>query len=111
MHETTTTGLLSPPALLYLGIGLVTARILIEGASTRGLTWLEWLQLLIKAMSITLLWPLVLFLEKFEEWLKDIRVVPTKTEVALTKNRATLCEETETTPSAPSEAAHDRPIS
>lgn len=73
MHETTTTGLFSPPALLYLGIGLVTARILLEGTQTRGLKWLEWLQLLIKAASITLLWPLVLFLEKFEAWLKDAK--------------------------------------
>jgi hypothetical protein len=91
MHETTTTGLFSPPALLYLGIGLVTARILLEGTPTRGLKWLAWLQLLVKAASITLLWPLVLFLERFEEWIKAAQAPA------------------ETQPSPTNEAAHDRP--
>ncbi|MFZ6027509.1 MAG: hypothetical protein ACOYYS_07310 [Chloroflexota bacterium] len=84
MHETPTTGLFSPPALLYLGMGLVTARILLEGTRTRGLKWLEWLQLLIKAASITLLWPLVLFLERFEAWLKDIKPAAEQDEITHT---------------------------
>ena len=61
-----------PPALLYLGMGLVMARILLDGTSIRRLKWLGWLQLLGKATSITLLWPLVLFLEKLEGWLKNM---------------------------------------
>lgn len=72
MHETSTTGLFSPPALLYLGMGLVMARILLEGTSIRRLKWLGWLQLLVRAASIILLWPLVLFLEKLEAWLKNM---------------------------------------
>jgi hypothetical protein len=91
MHETTTTGLFSPPALLYLGMGLVAARILLEGIQTRGLKWVEWLQLLVRAASITLLWPLVLFLERFEAWLKAAPV------------------SVETNPTPSSEAAHDSP--
>lgn len=71
MHETPSTGIMSPPALVYLAIGLATARILLEGQSLRGLNWLEWLQFLVRAGSITLLWPLFLFLEKFEGWLHE----------------------------------------
>jgi hypothetical protein len=69
MHETTSN--ISPPILVYLAMGLITARILFTGIDLRRLTRLEWLQFLVKAGSITLLWPLVLFLEKFEMWLKS----------------------------------------
>ena len=67
MPETTST--ISPPALIYLGMGLVLARILLDGTNTRKFTWLQWLQFLVNAARIVLLWPLVLFLEKFEAWL------------------------------------------
>jgi cell division protein FtsW (lipid II flippase) len=68
MHETTSN--ISPPVLIYIGMGLITARILLAKIDLRRLTRLEWLQFLVKAGSIVLLWPLVLFLEKFETWLK-----------------------------------------
>jgi len=68
MPETTSN--ISPPALIYLGMGLVLARILLDGTNTRKFTWLQWLQFLVDAARITLLWPLVLFLERFEAWLK-----------------------------------------
>lgn len=71
MHETPTTGLMSPPVLVYIGMGLVTARILMEGERIRDVRWLARLQFLVRAGSIVLLWPLILFLEKFESWLKD----------------------------------------
>ena len=71
MHETTSTGLFSPPVLVYFGMGLVTARILLESENLRGITWLQWLQFFVRAGSIVLLWPLVLFLEKFEHWVKS----------------------------------------
>jgi hypothetical protein len=70
MHSETP-ATISPPILVYLGMGLITARILLAGTNFRGLTRLEWLQFLVKAGSIVLLWPLVLFLEKFETWLKS----------------------------------------
>jgi len=71
MHEPTSSGLFSPPVLVYLGMGLMTARILLEGHNLRGLTWLQWLQFFVRAGSIVLLWPLILFIEKFEHWVKS----------------------------------------
>jgi len=68
MLETTTN--ISAPALVYLGMGLVMARILLDGTNTRRFTWLQWLQFLVDALRIVLLWPLVLFIEKLETWLK-----------------------------------------
>lgn len=70
MH-TETTASISPPVLIYLGMGLIIARILLTGTNLRGQAWLVWVQFLVKAGSIVLLWPLVLFLEKFEVWLKS----------------------------------------
>jgi hypothetical protein len=69
MHEASSN--LSAPALLYLAMGLVIARILLENTTTRGFTWLQWLQFLVDAARIVMLWPLVLFMEKFESWLKS----------------------------------------
>jgi hypothetical protein len=69
MHETPSN--ISPPVLIYIGMGLITARILLAKTNLRSQTRLEWLQFLVKAGSTVLLWPLVLFLEKFELWLKS----------------------------------------
>jgi hypothetical protein len=68
MHETASN--VSAPVLIYLGMGLVIARIQLEGISTRGFGWLQWLQFLVDAARMVMLWPLVLFIEKFEAWLK-----------------------------------------
>lgn len=92
MHTTATSNLFSPPVLLYLGIGLMTARITLEGTSLHGLTPLGWLQLVLKATSTTLFWPLVLFVEKLEEWL-----------------RGTQSTEAEDSSHLPGETAPDRP--
>ena len=69
MHESIAN--FSPPTLIYIGMGLITARILLATTDLRALNWLAWMQFLVKAGSIVLLWPLVLFLEKFEVWLKS----------------------------------------
>jgi hypothetical protein len=69
MHETTSN--ISTPALIYLAMGLMIARIMLEGTNTKGFTWLPWLQFLMNAARIVMLWPLVLFVEKFEAWLKS----------------------------------------
>ena len=69
MHETSSN--ISAPALIYIGMGLVIARIMLGDTSTRGFTWLQWLQFLVNAARIVMLWPLVLFIEKFEAWLKS----------------------------------------
>lgn len=68
MHEASSA--ISPIALIYLGMGLVTARILLEGTRPRKFNRLQWMQFLLDGARITLLWPLVLFLEKLERWLK-----------------------------------------
>ncbi len=71
MHETTaSSGLFSPPVLVYLGMGIMSARILLEGQTPRVWGFLVWAQYLVRAGSIVLLWPLALFLEKFEAWAK-----------------------------------------
>ncbi len=70
MHEAASSSLSSPLVLVYLGMGLMTARILLEGQKLRAITWLQWLQLFVRAGSIILLWPLVLFIEKFEHWVR-----------------------------------------
>ena len=69
MHESASN--ISAPALVYIGMGLVIARILFDGTNTRGYNWLKWLQFLVDAARIVMLWPLVLFIEKFEAWLKS----------------------------------------
>jgi hypothetical protein len=69
MQETTSN--ISAPALIYIGMGLMLARILLDGTNTRRFTWLQWLQFLVDASRIVMLWPLVLFIEKFEAWLKS----------------------------------------
>jgi hypothetical protein len=69
MHETTSN--ISPPVLIYIGMGLMIARIQLGDTKTRGFTWLQWLQFLVDAARIVMLWPLVLFIEKFETWLKS----------------------------------------
>jgi hypothetical protein len=62
---------MTPPALVYLGMGLLVARILLDGTKTRGYSWLQWAQFLFNGARITLLWPLVLLIEKVEIWLKS----------------------------------------
>lgn len=69
MHETTSNS--SAPALIYIGMGLMIARIQLGDTNTRGFTWLQWAQFLVDAGRIVMLWPLVLFIEKFEGWLKS----------------------------------------
>ncbi len=69
MPETTLN--ISAPALIYIAMGLLMARIILDRKSTRGFNWLQWLQYLVDAARIVLLWPLVLFIEKFEAWLKS----------------------------------------
>ncbi len=69
MPEETATSI-SPPIIIYIAMGIVTARILLDKSNLRGQKWLGWLQFLVKAGSIILLWPLVLFLDKVQDWLR-----------------------------------------
>ena len=69
MHETTSNT--SAPVLIYLAMGIMIARIQLGDTNTRKFNWLQWLQFLVDAARIVMLWPLVLFIEKFEAWLKS----------------------------------------
>jgi hypothetical protein len=60
---------MEPPALLYIGMGALMARIMLDGTVTRDYKWLEWLRFLVRVASITLLWPLMLFVERLQGWL------------------------------------------
>lgn len=61
---------LSPPLIVYLVMGLVTARILLAKSVPRSRSLINWLRFIVKAGSFTLLWPLVLFIRNFEAWLR-----------------------------------------
>lgn len=61
---------MSIPGWIYLAMGLVIARILLEGTQTRGYRPMDWFNLLFNIARIVALWPLVLFVERIEEWLK-----------------------------------------
>ena len=52
-------------------MGVMIARIQLGDTNTRKFNWLQWLQFLVDAARIVMLWPLVLFIEKFEAWLKS----------------------------------------
>jgi hypothetical protein len=60
---------MEPPALIYVGMGALMARIMLDGTITKEYNWLGWLKFLVKIASITLLWPLMLFVEKLQHWL------------------------------------------
>lgn len=71
MHDQTAAAV--PVAIvIYLTMGAVTARILLGKNCLRGANWLAWLQFAARAGSIVLLWPLVLFIEKFQYWLQSV---------------------------------------
>ena len=61
---------MSIPEWIYLAMGAMIARILLDGTSTRGFSRLQWLQFIFDVVRIVFLWPLVLFVEKVEAWLK-----------------------------------------
>jgi len=63
---------MSIPEWIYLGMGMTVARILLDGTDTRGYAWLSWLQFIFNIVRIVVLWPLVLFVERVEAWLKPV---------------------------------------
>lgn len=67
---------MSIPEWIYFAMGAVIARILLDGTSTKGYRPLQWLQLVFDISRIVILWPLVLFVEKVEEWLKHGHQAP-----------------------------------
>jgi hypothetical protein len=61
---------MSIPEWIYFAMGAVIARIMLDGTKTKGYRPLDWLQLVFNISRIVILWPLVLFVEKIEAWLK-----------------------------------------
>ncbi len=61
---------MSLPEFLYLAMGAIITRIYLENTSTKGFKTFDWVQLIFEILRVVVLWPLVLFLEKFEKWLK-----------------------------------------
>ena len=57
--------------MIYLGMGVVIAHILLEKTNPRNFGWMAWADFLIKAGSIILLWPLILFIEKLHGWINQ----------------------------------------
>jgi hypothetical protein len=62
---------MSLPEIIYLAMGVIIARIRLEKTSTKGFTKLQWIQFIFDILRVTVLWPLVLFLDQFEAWLKN----------------------------------------
>lgn len=62
--------MMSLPEFIYLGMGAIVARVLLEKTDTHGYKSLQWAQFIFYILRIVVLWPLVLFLETFVGWLK-----------------------------------------
>lgn len=62
---------MSIPAWIYFAMGTVIARIMLDGAQTQGYRLMDWFHLVFDISRIIVLWPLVLFVEKIEGWLKQ----------------------------------------
>lgn len=62
---------MSLPEVLYLAMGAIIARILLEHTTTKGYSTLQWSQFIFEVLRIIILWPLVLFLRTFQSWLKE----------------------------------------
>lgn len=62
---------MSIPGLIYLAMGAVVARILLDGTLTQGYRTMEWFTLAFNIARIIFLWPLVLFIDRFEGYLKQ----------------------------------------
>jgi hypothetical protein len=60
---------ISLPALIYIGMGIVLARILSDRGLLQTTGWFRWVQFSVDVLRIVLLWPLVLFTDKLTEWL------------------------------------------
>jgi hypothetical protein len=62
--------MMSLPEFIYLAMGAIVARVLLEKTDTRGYKSLQWSQFIFDILRIVVLWPLVLFLDTFVGWLK-----------------------------------------
>ncbi len=61
---------MSVPTLVYFAMGLIVARIMLEGTRVQGYRVMDWMNLVFQIARISALWPLVLFIDKLGIWLK-----------------------------------------
>lgn len=61
----------STPLFIYAVMGIFVTRIQLDRVNPKGYTWLQWLQFMVDVLKNVLLWPLVLFIEKSQQWLES----------------------------------------
>jgi len=52
-------------------MGIIVTRIQLDQINPRGYKWLQWMQFMVDVLKNILLWPLVLFIEKSQQWLES----------------------------------------
>jgi hypothetical protein len=81
----------SIPLLIYAVMGIFVTRIQLDQVNPREYKWLQWLQFMVDVLKNVLLWPLVLFIEKSQQWLASTapieEVNPVKELVSATANK------------------------
>lgn len=60
----------STPLFIYLMMGIIITRIQLDQVNPKGYSWLQWLQYIVEVLKNILMWPLVLFIEKAQQWLE-----------------------------------------
>ncbi len=61
----------STPLFIYAVMGIIVTRIQLDQVNPKGYSWLQWLQFMVDVLKNVLLWPLVLFIEKSQQWLES----------------------------------------
>ncbi|MBA3075259.1 MAG: hypothetical protein FP831_16775 [Anaerolineae bacterium] len=81
----------STPLIIYIVMGIFITRIQLDQVNPRGYKWLQWMQFVVDVLKNVLLWPLVLFIEKSQQWLASTapleEVNPVKELVSATANK------------------------
>ena len=83
----------STPLFIYLVMGIIITRIQLDQVNPRGYSVLQWLQFMVDVLKNVFLWPLVLFIEKSQQWLESTspieEVNPVKELISATANKKT----------------------
>jgi hypothetical protein len=81
----------STPLIIYIFMGIFVTRIQLDQVNPRGYKVLQWMQFVVDVLKNVLLWPLVLFIEKSQQWLASTapieEVKPVKELVSATASK------------------------
>lgn len=81
----------STPLFIYVVMGIIVTRIQLDQVNPRGYKWIQWLQFMVDVLKNVLLWPLVLFIEKSQQWLETTAPIeegsPVNELVSVTSNK------------------------